>query len=551
MEKCWLKSVLERGECPNIDPDTEAHLLKDPKARMREKCVECPKLMVDLVSCEAPHQVAMELLPRVMGEDQGEIQHLKERLNQGRRRIKALSEVTSLIRDSTNLDEIIYTLLTYLTAGDGFGYNRAWVLLAEEDTLKGYWAIGPRDHREAIEIWRCIEEEGCSIRDLLQRKDTFLRDKEKFRPILERLLFSLDPREPLMRFLEARRATLVDRDTCPELASLLDLLSVKTLLVLPLWSGEALLGCILVDNVVTCDPFHPVEVRALETFAVQAALAIDRARLYRQLEEKIRELERSSWEKECRHESITKLEKMSAVGTITSKMAHEIRNPVTAIGGLANYLLKTGKSDERVLRTIVEESKRLEELVRDLISFADTICPSKTLLDLRMVVKKAVQEAEEALERGDHTFRLFLDGEPIMLQVDPRHIRTLVWHLLKNAIDAMPGGGEIKVSLKMEGDKALLEVEDRGNGIPSQMIDKVTRPFFSTKGGTGMGLPICVSAAKEYGGELKLSSSPQGTVVRVWLPLGDKGEGKVEEGQGNRYRSWKEGEGIFPGVEGR
>ncbi|RLD96727.1 MAG: hypothetical protein DRI91_06685, partial [Aquificota bacterium] len=74
MEKCWLKSVLERGECPNIDPDTEAHLLKDPKARMREKCVECPKLMVDLVSCEAPHQVAMELLPRVMGEDQGEIQ---------------------------------------------------------------------------------------------------------------------------------------------------------------------------------------------------------------------------------------------------------------------------------------------------------------------------------------------------------------------------------------------------------------------------------------------------------------------------------------------
>ncbi len=546
MEKCWLKGVLECGECPNIDPDTEAHLLRDPNARMREKCVECPKLMVDLMSCEAPHQVAMKLLPRVMEGDQGEIQRLKEKLDHGKRRIKALSEVTSLIRDSTDLEKIIYTILTYLTAGDGFGYNRAWVLLAEGDALKGYWAIGPRDYREAMEIWRCMGEEGCSIRDLLRRREALLKDKDKFRPVLEKLVFPLDPREPLVRLLEARKAALVDRDTCPELASLLDLLNVRTLLVLPLWSGEALLGCILVDNVVSNDPFHPVEVRALETFAVQAALAIERARLYRQLEEKVRELEKSSWEKECRHDSITKLEKMSAVGSITSKMAHEIRNPVTAIGGLANYLLKTGKSDEKVLRTIVEESRRLEELVRDLIAFADTICPSKTRLDLRMVVKKAVQEAEETLEKGDHTFHLFLDDEPLMLRVDPRHVRTLVWHLLKNAIEAMPEGGEIKVSLKRVEDAALLEVEDKGNGIPSHVMEEVTRPFFSTKGGTGMGLPICVTAAKEYGGELEILSSSRGTVVKVRLPLKD-GEEEAGEGYGNRHRSWREGNGMLNG----
>lgn len=536
MEKCWLKRVLEHGECPNIDPDGEAHLLKDPKARMREKCADCPKLMVDLVSCETPHQVAMELIPRVMGEDQGEIQLLKERLDQGKRRLKALSEVTSLIRDSTNLDEIIYTILTYLTAGDGFGYNRAWVLLAEGDRLKGYWAIGPRDPREAMEIWQCIEDEGCSIRDLLRRGDTLFRDREKFQPILEKLVFPLDSREPLVRLLEARKAFLVDRATCPEMASLLDLLGVKNLLVLPLWSGENLLGCILVDNVVSNDPFHPVEVRALETFAVQAALAIERARLYRQLEEKIRELERSNWEKECQHDSITKLEKMSAVGTITSKMAHEIRNPVTAIGGLANYLLKTGKRDERVLKTIVEESRRLEELVKDLISFADTICPSKTLLDLRMVVKKAVQEAQEALGGGKHTFRLCLDDEPIMLHVDPRHIRTLVWHLLKNAMEAMPGGGEIRISLKRVGDRALLQVEDMGGGIPSEILEQVTRPFFTTKGGTGMGLPICVSAAEEYGGDLEIASSSQGAVVKVWLPLKEEHRNRNKGKPRNHFR---------------
>ena len=536
MDKCWLKGILEEGECPNIDPEKEAHLLMDPKARMRDKCVDCPKLMVDLVSCEAPHRMAMELLPRVMGEDQGEIQLLKERLDQGKRRLKALSEVTGLIRDSTNLDEIIHTILTYLTAGDGFGYNRAWVLLVDGDMLKGYWAIGPRDPEEAMEIWRCIEEEGCSIAELLRRKETLHVDKEKLNPILEKLVFPLDSREPLVALLMARKAALVDRETCPEMASLLDLLEVRTLLVLPLWSGETLLGCILVDNVVSNDPFHPVEVRALETFAVQAALAVDRARLYRQLEEKIRELEESHRDRESHQESITKLEKMWAVGTITSKMAHEIRNPVTAIGGLANYLLKTGKNEEKVLRAIVEESRRLEALVKDLVSFADTICPSKTLLDLRAVVKRAVQEVQEALGDGKHAFTLKLDHEPIMLEVDPRHIRTLLWNLIKNSLEAMPQGGEIEISLEKEGDEALIRVRDHGPGVPEDLLDKVTRPFFTTKGGTGMGLPICVTAAEEYGGTLNISSSSRGTVVEIRLPLE-----KRENRERKRHNpSWKE-----------
>ena len=526
MDKCWLKGILEEGECPNIDPEKEAHLLVDPKARMRDKCVDCPKLMVDLVSCEAPHRMAMELLPRVMGEDQGEIQLLKERLDQGKRRLKALSEVTGLIRDSTNLDEIIHTILTYLTAGDGFGYNRAWVLLVDGDMLKGYWAIGPRDPEEAMEIWRCIEEEGCSITELLRRKETLHVDKEKLNPILEKLVFPLDSREPLVALLKARKAALVDRETCPEMASLLDLLGVRTLLVLPLWSGETLLGCILVDNVVSNDPFHPVEVRALETFAVQAALAVDRARLYRQLEEKIRELEKSQRDRESHQESMAKLEKMSAVGTITSKMAHEIRNPVTAIGGLANYLLKTGKREEKVLRAIVEESRKLEALVKDLVSFADTICPSKTLLDLRTVVKKAVEEARETLQAGgvSHDIALDLGEEPLMLEVDPRHIRALVWNLIKNAVEALPKGGKIEVALRREGDSALLRIKDEGLGIPQEILGKVTQPFFSTKGGTGMGLPICVTAAEEYGGTLNISSSPQGTTVEVRLPLEKKGK---------------------------
>jgi len=223
------------------------------------------------------------------------------------------------------------------------------------------------------------------------------------------------------------------------------------------------------------------------------------------------------------------------VGTITSKMAHEIRNPVTAIGGLANYLLKTGKSEEKVLKAIVEESRRLEELVKDLVSFADTICPSKTLLDLRTVVKKAVEEAREALGDVKHEIKLCLDSEPIMLEVDPRHIRALLWNLIKNAMEALPQGGEITISLEKEGHRALLRVEDQGLGIPKGILEDVTRPFFSTKGGTGMGLPICVSAAEEYGGTLNISSSSQGTVVEVSLPL----HGKKNREKNNRRRTWK------------
>ncbi len=521
VDKCWLKTSLEEEECPNIDPATESHLLQDQKARMKAKCLECPKLMMDLVSCEAPHKMAIELLPRVLEEDQSGIQFFRDRLEQSQHRLKALSEVAALIRDSTNLDDIIYTILTYITAGDGLGYNRAWMLLVDRGFLKGYWAIGPRDPKEALEIWDCITSERCSVHELLERKGALYRDRERLSPILETLVFPLDDREPLMKLLKARKAVIIGRDSCPELASLLDLLGVQYILVLPLWSGENLLGCILVDNVVSAEPFHPVDVRAMDTFAAQAALAIERASLYRSLENKVMELESWSQEMSCQQESLTKLEKMAAVGVITSKVAHEIRNPVTAIGGLANYLIKSGESDERILKTIVEESRRLEDLVKDLIAFADSTCPSKTRLDLRTVLKMAVEEAEKTLNSTSHSIHLSLDPHPLMLRVDPKHIRALVWNLMKNALEAMPEGGDVSISLKKEGERTVLEVSDQGTGIAPELLEEVRKPSFSTKGGTGMGLPICLNVVEEYNGKLEITSSDKGTTVRVELPLGE------------------------------
>jgi len=541
-DKCWLKAFLEEGECPNIDPEKEAHLLHDQRARMKAKCLECPKLMMDLVSCEAPHKMAMELLPRVLEEDQTRAPFLRERLERGQKRLKALSEVAALIRDSTDLDEIIHSVLTYLTAGDGLGYNRAWILLEEEGFLRGYWAIGPKDPQEAMEIWGCINSEHCSVHDLLKRKGALYRDRERLRPLLEKLVFPLDDREPMVRLLNVRKAFTVERDSCPELASLLDLLKVRDLLVLPLWSGDRLLGCILVDNVVSAEPFHSVDVRAMDTFAAQAAQAVERAGLYRRLEMKVRELERCSEEMRCQHDSLTKLEKMRVVGTITSKMAHEIRNPLTAIGGLAKYLLKAGKSDEGIFQAIVEEATRLEDLIGDLISYADSICPSKTLLDLGTVVRKALEEVEEILRNGEHMFHLFLEGGPLMVLVDPKHIRILLWNLLKNAMEAMPHGGEIRVSLQREGEEALLTVEDHGEGISREMLDKVTLPFFSTKGGTGMGLPICKNIICEYGGRLEIQPLQEGTLVKVWLLL-QEGAKKEVDGESGGSEGHGQGDG--------
>ncbi len=517
-DRCWLKPLLEPGECPNIDPEREAHLLRDPRARMKEKCVECPKLMMDLTSCEAPHRMAMELLPRVLDGDQT----LKEKLTRGEHRLKALCEVTSLIRESTNLDEIIHTILTYLTAGDGFGYNRAWVLLAEGGKLKGSWAIGPRDPEEAMEIWSCINSERCSVHELLQRRGTLYREREKLQPLLERLVFPIDERDPLFSLLKAKKASMVERSSCPELVGLLDLLGVRDLLVLPLWSGEHILGCILVDNVVTCEPFNPADVKALDTFSAQAAIAVERAGLYRCLENKVRMLERYSQDMRRQFDSLTKLEKMKVVGTITSKMAHEIRNPLTAIGGLARYVLRTGRAEREILHAIVEEATRLEDLVEDLVSFADSICPSKTLLDMGTVVRKALEEVEETLRNGKHTFSISAEEEPIMVQVDPKHVRILLWNLLKNAMEAMPQGGEIRISLSTCEEGVLLTVEDRGVGIPKDALDKVIQPFFSTKGGTGMGLTICNNIISEYGGKMEIQPLEQGTRVKVWLPM--KGE---------------------------
>jgi len=136
------------------------------------------------------------------------------------------------------------------------------------------------------------------------------------------------------------------------------------------------------------------------------------------------------------------------------------------------------------------------------------------------VVKRTIPHLQSDLPEG-YTVVEDLPEEVLMVNVDPKHIKTVLCHLVENGIEAMPKGGTVTVRLWRESGEAVLVVEDQGEGIPEHILKQVEEPFFTTKeDGTGLGLSICRRLVDENSGTLTLESTVGiGTRAIIRLPL--------------------------------
>ncbi|WP_449243380.1 two-component system sensor histidine kinase NtrB [Desulfovibrio sp.] len=216
-------------------------------------------------------------------------------------------------------------------------------------------------------------------------------------------------------------------------------------------------------------------------------------------------------------------EKLASIGQLSTYIAHEIRNPLFAISGFANSLLRQGNQDQasrEKLGIILEESKRLDTILKSIINFSRPTEGRETVVDLNQVVAQTIEIMRGDCERAGAMIT-FQPAEGLArAKADPELIKQCLINLLKNAVEAMPDGGDVAIRTGMTRDHVTLEVRDSGQGIAPELRDKVFSPFFSTKGkGSGLGLAMIRKIMDDIGGNVDLQSKEgEGTAVTLLLP---------------------------------
>jgi signal transduction histidine kinase len=227
---------------------------------------------------------------------------------------------------------------------------------------------------------------------------------------------------------------------------------------------------------------------------------------------------------------LAEAERLAALGRLTAEIAHEIRNPLTALGGYGRRLLRTVslEGERECARIVVEEAARLERLLKDVLDFSRPARYELAPHGLEGIVRDSLAAfGERCRERGIVVESEMAAGEPVC--IDPEQVRRAVDNLVANAVDAMPDGGTLSVGTRLGAARCLtfvvLQVEDTGPGIPEEDLLRIFEPFWTTKKvgeGTGLGLPITRKIVEAHGGFVDVVNRPGGGLsASLWFPQAD------------------------------
>ncbi len=236
-------------------------------------------------------------------------------------------------------------------------------------------------------------------------------------------------------------------------------------------------------------------------------------------------------EKLKKQEQMAHSERLATIGQMASKVAHEVRNPLSSIS-LNAELLEDELSDPRkmdhaeavsLLRSIIREVDRLAELTNEYLQFSRLPRSRREANDLGSLLHEVchfmIHEAE------NHEVRIHLEKpeSKISASFDHSQMHRVMLNLLRNGIEALPDGGRIDVKLEHHPPYAYIHVRDSGKGIPKNFRDKVFQPFFTSKDmGTGLGLAITRQVVREHGGDIILNDSTEGAHFVITLPTNGK-----------------------------
>jgi len=221
-------------------------------------------------------------------------------------------------------------------------------------------------------------------------------------------------------------------------------------------------------------------------------------------------------------------EKMASIGLLAAGVAHEVNTPLTGISSFTQMLLDgADPSDPRtvLLEKIERQTFRAAKIVNGLLNLSrpGPTGSDRTHTDLNAVITDVVSLLEHQFEVGSVKVRRDLSPAPVTVRGIEHQLQQVFLNLFLNARDAMPSGGWLSVTTRVEGGRAIAEVADTGSGIPPEQLSRIYDPFFTTKAigrGTGLGLSITYGIVREHDGQIHVDSAVgQGTRFTVDLPL--------------------------------
>lgn len=207
-------------------------------------------------------------------------------------------------------------------------------------------------------------------------------------------------------------------------------------------------------------------------------------------------------------------ERLAVLGRLSAGLAHEIRNPLSSISGSVQLVRDSPQltaEERRLLEIVLAEVERLDDLVTTMVQVGRPRQPQRETCDLRPMVEAIVEMAR----RGHANVQAMhiepsLPSEPVLAFVDGDQVRQVLWNLIKNALQASPPGGVVRVTLNARAEHAVLAVSDEGQGISPSQRDKVYNMFYSERThGAGIGLALVRQIVDAHGGTIEIESEEQ------------------------------------------
>ena len=299
---------------------------------------------------------------------------------------------------------------------------------------------------------------------------------------------------------------------------------VTSLVCVPMVSKDKVIGTISVfDRISEPGKFNQDDERLLSILASQAAISIENARLFETIqrnEHKLREI----------REQLLRVERLAAVGELSAKVAHEIRNPLVSIGGFTRKVYENfpeGVAGKPYLKIVIDEVGRLEKILHEILELSSPSLPSFRAMDLHQILEETILMVREVARKNDIDIVCKYDAKYSMVKADREQLKQAFLNLFRNSLDAMEGTkGSLKIQTyqppkeKGKPDRIMVTVKDSGSGIESDVLEHIFDPFYSSKPrGSGLGLPITHKIITAHNATINVESMvKQGTIFYIEFP---------------------------------
>jgi PAS domain S-box-containing protein len=216
-------------------------------------------------------------------------------------------------------------------------------------------------------------------------------------------------------------------------------------------------------------------------------------------------------------------EKLASIGLLSAGVAHEINTPLTGISSYVQILQKklTEANYLQILKKIEDQTDRVSKIVKNLLSFSRNPADQAFhRIDLKESLEEIISLIDYRLKSLN--INLSLDLKPVIIYAQRERLQQVFINIILNALDAMPGGGQLTIQTRQQESRAIIKITDTGLGIKPEHLPRIFDPFFTTKGigkGTGLGLSISFAIVKEHEGQILVDSQVgQGTTFTIILP---------------------------------